>query len=272
MNAPASPLAPITRVNYFDYDAVSASQLKELSRTPFHYWAKYVEKTTPDEDTTALRKGSALHCMTLEPDTFAGRFPIFDGDKRTNEAKARYAALDAQAHMAGGYVLREGEIADVAGMSSAIRADPRAARLLASLSHPEYPLTWIDTETGIQCKARLDGLACAGSVVLELKSISDASDENVSREIHKRGYHLAAAHYDEGVSVRFGTKPEAFAFIFVENTAPYAVNVKTLDFPSMQRGRAKRAALLTTLTKCRESGRWPAYGETIEPIGLPSWA
>ncbi len=262
----------ITRANYFDFDAASASMLKELDRTPFHYWAKHVDKSTPDEDTTALRKGSALHCLTLEPDTFAGRYPIFSGDARTNEAKAEKKSLEAMAHLAGGYVLRDGEIADVAGMSSAIRADPRSARLLESLSHPEYPIAWVDEESGIACKCRLDGLVCAGSVVLELKSIADASDERVSREIFNRGYFLAAAHYDAGVAAHFGKKPEAFAFIFVENSAPYAVNVKTLDASAMLRGREKRRELLALLNECRKSGRWPSYGETIEPIGLPSWA
>ncbi len=245
--------------------------LKELDRAPLHYWAKYVDKSTPDEETTALRKGSALHCMTLEPDSFAGRFPVFHGDARTNKAKAEKKALEATAHVAGGYVLRDGEVADVAGMSSAIRADPRAASLLASLSHPEFPITWIDEESGIHCKCRLDALACSGRVVLELKSISDASNEKVSREIFNRGYHISAAHYDAGVTAHFG-KPEAFAFIFVENTAPYAVNVKTLDSPAMLRGRERRRELLALLNECRKSGRWPSYGETIEPIGLPSWA
>lgn len=271
MNAPANR-GPILRSNYFDFDALSASMLKELARTPFHFWSKYVERSVPDEETSALRKGNGVHCLTFEPETFTARYPVFEGHKKTNEAKERYAELEALAESLEGSVLRESEIADVEGMARALRSDPRSARLLESLSHPEFPFAWNDVDTGILCKARLDGLAMSGRVILELKSIADASDERISREILNRNYHIAAAHYDAGVRAHFGTEPEAFVFMFVENSAPYATNIRTLAPIDMERGRVRRAELMATLTRCRESGRWPAYGETIEPIGLPSWA
>lgn len=262
----------LTRTNYFDDPRISASMLKELDRSPFHYHSRFVAKTTPDKSTDALRKGRAIHAMLFEPETFGARFPVFEGDKKTSEAKARFADLDNESALLDGCVIRASEVADLDGMAAALRADRRVANLLSSLSHPEFPLAFADPMTGVECKARLDALACDGRVIIDLKSTTDARDRELSRTIANYGYHLQGSHYEIGVEAHFGKTPEAFVLIFVESAAPYAVNVRTLSRAALDKGRAKRAGLLTTLTECRESGRWPAFGETIEDIDLPSWA
>ncbi|MGF1877283.1 PD-(D/E)XK nuclease-like domain-containing protein [Photobacterium frigidiphilum] len=79
---------------------------------------------------------------------------------------------------------------------------------------------WIDEETGLLLKARLDKEI--GSTIVDLKTIEvrrDIKQKDIKRylddEILKRGYHISAAHYLDG------TRKNNFFWIFVNKVKGY---------------------------------------------------
>ena len=62
----------ISNEEYHADPAISASQLKEIGKSPFHYWKRYVDPDrSPSEPTAAMRLGSLVHCAVLEPNAIA---------------------------------------------------------------------------------------------------------------------------------------------------------------------------------------------------------
>lgn len=262
----------IERASYWDHPGVSQSQLQELKKTPFHYWSRYVARTVPSETTDALRRGLAVHALTFEPDDFERRFPHFEGEARTNDAKARKAALEAQAAKLDGAVLRDGDVADVHAMVAALRAHPASAALLKAVVASELPIVWDCPTTGIQCKARLDALALGKDVVIDLKTTRDASPREFARSIWNYGYHIQAAHYVAAAEAYTEKRPTDYVIIAVESSAPYAVAVYRLQPTVIAKGESERMRLLDLLAECRAKNHWPAYSDRIEDIELPNWA
>lgn len=261
----------LTRTNYFDHPAVSQSSLKVLDKSPAHYHAEFVARTVPSKDTAALRRGTALHAMLFEADTFAERFPIFEGDKRTNEVKARYAELEARAASLGGCVIREADLVDLHAMIASLRANATIRHHLDRVVASEVPVVWTDPITGTECKAKLDAVTSDG-FVLDLKSTRDAAPSAFAKSIYNFGYHIQQAQYTDAARVHLGAEPAGFALVVVEGSAPYVCAGYVLDDEAEARGRAKRIELLTRLQACRESNSWPAYHEGFATIGLPKWA
>ena len=68
---------------------ISSSQLKYLAsgKSPYNFYAKYVEKSTPREFIDAFMIGTLAHLAVLEPEKFEKSVIICDLDQRTNEFK-----------------------------------------------------------------------------------------------------------------------------------------------------------------------------------------
>lgn len=257
----------ITSENYFAHEGVSQSQLRDLARSPLHYYAKHIAKTVPSETTAAMRFGSAVHMAVLEPHLFATTYCTKDWDARTKAGKAQSDAVEA----AGFIVLPLDEANAIADIVVALREHPLASRILSARTHTEEPIMWADGLTGVVCKAKPDACVELGGrrSLVDLKTATDADPESFSRSIATYGYALQGAHYLNGWRAAMGDV-DSFTFIVVEKSAPYAVAVYELDAEAIEVGAAKRARLLDLLATCRAENRWPGYAS--QSIGLPRWA
>lgn len=266
----------VDRAQYWDHPGASQSKLKDFDRSPEIYFATHIAQTRKRETTEALRVGRALHALTLESDTFDERFPVFVGELRTKEAKAEFAALDAAAAKLDGCAIRDIQgdgkaLADLRGMRDALYADRRSRALLEQVTDAELPVAWTDEESGVLCKARFDALT--PTLVLDLKKTIDASEHAIRKTIATYGYHLQGAHYLAAAEAHTGTRPEAFALLFVEPEPPYAVNVCILGAGVVERAESRRRDLLTRLAECQRTGVYPGYSDTIWTVDdLPPWA
>jgi hypothetical protein len=86
-------IAPTTITNeqYHADPAISASHLKAVMQSPYHYWSRYLNPQRPTmEPTAAMRLGSLAHCAALEPDELHNRYAIAP-DRRSNAGKAAAA-------------------------------------------------------------------------------------------------------------------------------------------------------------------------------------
>ena len=80
---------------YFAFDAVNATSLKQLLKSPREYQHHL---RNPKPKTINMVLGSAIHCLTLEPMHFDSRYAVWDGESRRTKA---YREWKERQEMAG---------------------------------------------------------------------------------------------------------------------------------------------------------------------------
>lgn len=246
---------------YHATDAVSASLLKQIAKSPAHAKAYLQQQQEP---TPAMLFGTAFHTCVLESERFDNEYAVFEGDKRTKDGKATYERLVSE----GKTIISASDYATITAMASAIGDHPAASKLVRGDGKTEVSMFWDDDETGLACKCRPDIwlMRGAGSVIVDLKTTEDASPEGFSRSIQTYGYGIQAAHY------LAGSGADAFLFVAVEKKAPFAVAVYELDPLSLEICEKQRRGLLEYWANCREAEMYPAYSDECQMISLPAWA
>lgn len=251
---------------YHGWKLPSNSRLSALKRSPAHCRC---EMDTPSSPTAAMKTGTALHAAILEPDAFARDYGVLpEGDGRTKAVKDARAAL---AEQFGDRVLTAEEHAACCAIRESVWAHPRARSILESRDATEISGVWTDPETGVRMKMRTDLLHGGAGIIGDLKSTQDASRGAFERSIFNFGYYRQGAIYTDGWA-KLGRQYEHFVIIAFEKTPPYAVAVYRLADEVLQAGYDEYRRLIASYAECERNGRWPAYGDAVEDIGLPSWA
>jgi exodeoxyribonuclease VIII len=155
-------------------------------------------------------------------------------------------------------------------MLKAVSNHKRAAQLMSD-GHAEESLFWTDPETGIQCKARPDFIR-EGHILVDLKTTEDASYRSFQKDIVKFSYHFQAAMYLDAATAVFERPFDTFIIIAVEKNPPYAVQCFQLDETAIREGQELYYAALKKLKPCLESKIYPAYGNDLIPVALPTYA
>lgn len=247
---------------YFADPAINCSGLKIIAqKTPLHFKSKQEE---PREETPALIIGSAVHCLTLEPDLFNVRYVIAPKiDKRTKAGKEQWADLEAT----GRIVLSEDDAEKILRIADAVRTHKTASKLITN----GFAEVSIFTEiNGVPAKCKCDYLR-ANVAIIDLKTTEDASKNGFMKSVIKYGYHQQAAWYLDCLE-SYGSPVDAFVFIAVEKTAPYAVGIYELDADTVQLGRELNERALRVYQDCLQTNVWQGYSEQIELLNAPSWA
>lgn len=251
--------------------AVSKSHLDQIARSPLHYWSRYVDPDrVPEEPSAAMRLGSALHGLVLEPELFDAQFITAPAvDRRTKAGKADWDAFTAEAGKRT--VLTVDERVQVSRMAEQIWCHKAAAYLLNQDGKAEQTIKWMDVETGLECKCRPDWMINHGQILVDLKTTEDASPAGFQRSLASWRYHVQAAWYMRGVRMGIAADPEQFIFICVEKKPPYAVAVYASTPLVITAGARIADRDLQRLAECRATGSWPSYSDQIETIDLPKW-
>jgi len=249
----------ISNADYHADPAISASQLKTVMQSPYHYWSRYLD---PDRvamvPTAAMRFGSLAHCAVLEPDELSKRYQLAP-DRRTKEGKAAVVEMAA----AGIDAVSEADMVLAVNMAVAVHGHPTAGALLQS-GQAEQSFWWDDIATGMRCKCRPDWFD--GTTIVDLKTCQDASPTGFAKAIANFGYQIQAAHY------LAGTLATRFIFVAVEKAAPYAIGVYELDTEALIHGSIARHNALQRIQDCRAINEWPGYTDGIQTLQLPGWA
>ena len=252
-------MTDISNADYHADPAVSASHLKTVMQSPYHYWSRYLD---PDRvamaPTAAMRFGSLTHCAVLEPDELTKRYQLAP-DRRTNAGKAAVAEMAA----AGIEAVSEADLAQALQMADAVRSNSTVALLLSN-GQAEQSFWWDDIATGMRCKCRPDWFD--GETIVDLKTCQDASPAGFARSISTFLYQVQAAHY------LCGTLAKRFIFVAVEKTAPYATACYELDAQALVHGSVLRHNALQRLQDARAINEWPGYTDGIQTLQLPGWA
>lgn len=271
----------LSNAEYHRSPGVSSSLLKLMAeRTPAH--ARYAQLHPRDEPTPAMRFGSLVHTLTLEPETYAQRYavmPEFSG--KGSQAAKRQWLLEHQGlePVSGDDALR------AAACAQAVHEHPVAHTLLADID-AEPSVFWsekqltesLDSEFVLQCRIRPDALPHGHRVIADLKTAVDASLSAFSRATVNYGYHLQDALYRRGMAA-IGQPVEHFIFIVVESQPPHCVALYEIpdapdDYGTNWRtiGEVRINHLLRQWAECEATDNWPGYPVDVRPLSLPKWA
>ena len=256
-------MTDISNADYHADPAVSASHLKKVMQSPYHYWSAYLN---PDRvamaPTAAMRLGSLVHCAVLEPDELTKRYQLAP-DRRTKEGKAAVVEMAA----AGIEAVSEADLAQALQMADAVRSNSTAALLLSN-GQAEQSFWWDDIAAPeMRCKCRPDWLSADGATIVDLKTCQDASPASFAKAISNFGYSIQAAHY------LAGTLATRFIFVAVEKSFPYAIGCYELNTEALIHGSIARHNALQRLQDCRALQHWPGYTDGgIQTLQLPGWA
>lgn len=241
--------------SYFDNVGISKSGLDHMAKSPAHYQAslQMTRKQSP-----ALLLGSAVHCAVLEPDEFGNRYALADYDRRTKEGKAAYVEMQERGI--------EGLSADiymqVIGMQKSVLNHPLAKDLL---QNGDSEVSCFQNINGVHTKARADYLRKDG-ILVDLKTTQDASKKEFRQSCRKYRYANQAAWY----TYLFGMEEtvEAFYFIAVESSAPYAVSIYEIDQFSVEKAHEDNMRLFNIYKHCLENDDWPSYPDVIQELDI----
>lgn len=247
--------------DYLALPAVSVSMLKQVADCP-------AKINVVREQSAAMALGSLVHCAILEPEQLERRYAA------TYYERSGTKAWDAEASAAGGRELVKIAVWEAAlRMRDAVHGNP-FARALISGAVTERTLIWQDDDTGLMCRARLDGQSPLGCP-FDLKTTVDASPRAfVGRAVPRLQYHMQAAFYLRGCRA-LGLPSGGFPLIALETAPPHVTMVYPLGSRSIEAGDQLVSAALNRYAELLAipSEKWPTYAhDQCAEIDIPEWA
>jgi exodeoxyribonuclease VIII len=263
-----------------DYRALESlcySEMKYLLQSPAHY---RFYKDNPQPASKAMLTGRAVHMAILEPHLFKEKYACLDDSqiiaeigganpRATKVYKEWLAAFRSE--NSEREVLVIDEYVNILNMSEAVYSHKSAGQLLNTEGRCELSLFWVDKETDVPMKSRLDKLLVTNRII-DIKTCESASLKDFERSIYNYGYYLQAAVYSEAFKAVYNLDLLPFTFICIESKPPYAVAVYELDEQALMLGQVVMRKCINLYKECKEFNDWPSYSQEIKPISVPQWA
>jgi exodeoxyribonuclease VIII len=254
--------------------AISVSGLKQLKRSPAHYWARYLDPNRQEkEETAAMKFGTATHCAILQPEEFDDKYTVIpEGlDRRTKEGKEIWKLiLDS-----GKTPIPGNDWVILKGILESCLKFPELQEILThesvAFEHSVY-FDWY----GTPCKFRPDATIAPcerwpHGLILDLKTTQDAGSDFI-RSVWRYDYHMQQAFYCEGFMRMFDTLiPPDFVFLAQETDAPYANAMYYLPDDLVEYGMNQCVELLALYNTCRDADQWPGYARALQCLQMPGW-
>lgn len=261
----------MTEAEYNQAEGVRRSDLWRMSESPekFKWFLEH-----PPEQTPALMFGSAVHKLLLEPDGFSDEFAVAPNvDRRTKAGKEEWERFLSGNE--GKTIISQDDARTASEMVAKAMTVPMVRTLLSG-KH-EQAFFWIDPDTELTCKVRVDMLAeIDGKVVIaDYKTAQNAKTEIFNQSVFKHGYHLQSYMYSEAVmkNLKLSYRPD-FYFIAQEKTGPYSVNIIQATEEVVLSGMDCFREYMGMLKMCRDTGYYWGYNGPYSEVNetfLPGW-
>ena len=158
---------------YDGWDAINYSSLKKFMVSPKHY-KNWIETKDNEEPNDALRFGTAVHMMCLQPQHFSDRFIISPiCDRRTKEGKQVWSEFQEQSASYGNNWLKEDEAISCKQISNAVLSNPFFNTLNDKHFEVYREAGFLTEFGGIEVKGRIDLYNKTNNVIVDIKTISD---------------------------------------------------------------------------------------------------
>lgn len=246
---------------YRSWEGLSQSGLRHLARSPGHY-QHYLRN--PMASTPAMRFGSIVDCLVLEPDDFEQRYLVApEMDRRTREWKAwrdDHPAADRE-------IITQDEYARALSCRAAIMLHDEAGRLV---SESDHQVSWRGTIDGAAVKGRADMVAQSGWWVADLKTTQDCSEHAFGRSAAAYKYFHQAWMYSrlhELATVHEECTTEWY-WVVVESEPPHGVAVYRASVAGLMEAGQDVRRLLRLYHACTKVGQWPTSMPGSKPLDL----
>lgn len=278
---------------YAAIPAINKSSLAYMAESPAACLLSLQGKLHKDSSGFAL--GSALDDLltgNLSDAEFTAKHPMAgtcEAPLKSGKRKGQPCGCSAKNRYEGGWMcdkhapesdpvavakLTADDYRALVGMAEAVRSSDTRLLLDGCKAH-QVVVLWNDEETGLCCKARLDGWsACqlpgaeaAESVHWDLKTTSANNLREWERDANKYAYWLQDAHYLAGCEAldrAAGREPAARRFVFaVAESAPrsdgqHRAYLWQYDEATRLRAKDERRYLMAKVAECVKTGEWPA--------------
>lgn len=244
-----------------DYNSINAlnwSTLKYLATSPLLYkWR--LDNPEPKKD--AFVVGAAAHCALLEPGEFDSRYAVYVGrrfGKKWDSWQEDHPSVAT---------LKSHEMRVVEHITNAV-LDNRDARELLEKCRHEEPMQWVDPDTGLQCKGRVDALC--PDFVCDLKTTRNVDPWVFARDFSRYMYDGQLAFYHTGAeTLRKISGRETPWVIAAQNCEPYDVVVYRMKPADLDTGRQLCLRLMKKLEECKAADWWPGCAPGIQYLDVP---
>jgi len=216
------------------------------------------------KQTKAMADGTAVHAFFLERDKFDTDFVVKPADMRLNTKAGKEWAQEHQSK-----IIIDSELGNnLYEMEKSFMDSP--AKLIYDIKgQTELSYFWDDLGT-IKGKCRPDWISDDGSIVVDIKTTTDASPRGFQKSIANWGYHLQLGWYMRGLQ-KLGIPCNQFIFIAIEKTPPFCVGVYSADREMILFGNQEINQLMPEIQTAMVSNEFPDYTPEITSIGLPPW-
>ena len=249
----------ITNNDYHSLDKYwSSTQIKYMAdNSPLHFKAKYIDKILePREQTESLALGSLIHCLTLDPDSFAREFLILpELNLRTKEGREiRDSILKENP---GKTIIKQETLQVAHEMVASILRTSRAVDLLKGLKK-ELAYFWTCPYSGLPLRAKADAI---GASLVELKTVMSARKDDFEKQVDNLNYDLALWHYVTGAKIQpeFGALEGGVWFIAIEKEPPYVCEVYEAHESVLEVGQAKWLDAIDKISDGVFKNYWPGF-------------
>ena len=264
----------IPEKDYREIPAFHYSMMRWLMKSPMHL-KHYTEN--PEEPNEAMIFGSLVDTLALTPDLFPARYVVLPqtytdkkGAEKPFTLKSDTCKIVAAEYAASGKtVIKQAMLDDAKNIVIALRNHEKISRVIDS-SRKQVALVWIDSDTGLLCKALLDMLS--DEAITDLKTTENASPRSFPTKINNFRYHIQGALYSDGFTALNNGLVLPYQIIASETDAPYACAIYSLEPDSLFAGREIYKHYLNVYKDCLETGFWPGYSQFVEPINIPPYA
>lgn len=258
-----------------DAPSISNSGLKDLWRSPAHFWGK--SRINPanwvceDVDGVLTRKflresdrphfslgRAAHHLIFLGRKGFDREFVVRPEkwkDYRTDAAKDWRKLMIK----AGLTIITVEELEQITGMAKSLAAHPlvKAGILDGAV---ERSLIFKSPETGLWLKSRPDNITLSDGDFSDLKTCVDVGADALQKTINSFGYHMQGGLVGMAAEVVLDVEMKSFTNVFVEKTHPFCVEAVTIEPEDIFRGRLQVEAMMRRFSTCLTNDNWPGPG------------
>lgn len=240
---------------------LSYSSIKEFAKSPRHYVHYVLAKREPSK---AMNLGSLIHCLIMYPSKFNDQFIIAPNvDRRTKDGKATWEEFISKSN--GKIVVTEDELDEAKQITDNVLSNWKINNTVKECTSFEQEFK--HDILGLPFRGFVDGVN-EGNYILEIKTMSDASPSNVTREFYNRKYHIQAGLYN--LVHKLPVK-----YLIVETNAPYNSMLVDVADDYIEKGQQELMDLVDKFNTCMDLDAFNAgYGfmESEEfVVGLPSW-
>jgi hypothetical protein len=231
---------------YHDAEGFSRTQLLAFNKSPYHFWYEHLSGIAEKkEPTDAMRMGSAIHTLLLQPELFKKEYAILPLlDRRTTKGKETYAAFMEE--NTGKIILSYEQYEKIISIITNVQRHEIVSNLLHGAQH-EQSIFWTDKETGLQFKVRPD--SWLGNMIVDLKTAKDSNIHRFKYTALSNGYYLQAGMIYEACKA-IGKPIELFTLLVIEKDEPNVPSVFTMSDESLDFGVEQFNQYKRQLKKC----------------------